>query len=327
MANAVTLLSNTTSPYNFNEQRDVTMLLLNQEQPKVHFLRSDVFAASSHSEQLHRSKQYGDSIENSKKRDIDDCGCLNLRREKPSTNDHIYHDRIKGCNSQVRIESEVDVDSLDDGQTMKIPSRDATRPLWNLVNNLRDNWNTNLARVAPDHTRFNSNQTQNLHSHNPKSSKTFLGNHENNTSTMLKCPLPTEFLPARRTDVGIEGTSRPCPSRRIRSRAIAIKPPTSEEQFEEIRQNTMAAEYDWATWRMYNRIIDHRQKYPLNYHHEESALSAGETLSSPPLRNGMIDSTFAKSRLAVNSNYENLSVSPDQIQHYPEYGEVFELDL
>lgn len=49
-------------------------------------------------------------------------------------------------------------------------------------------------------------------------------------------------------------------SRPPRSRSIAIKhsPPASVETDTSHDQH-----YDWATWRLYHRIVDHRQKHPL----------------------------------------------------------------
>ena len=92
---------------------------------------------------------------------------------------------------------------------------------------------------------------------------------------------------------------------------------------EEIRQNSLAAEYDWATWRMYNRIIEHRQKHPLPYVHEDITASQDTTTSAFVNTEGPDSSGFP-----TVSDDENQSLDEERAQqHYPEYGEVFDLDL
>lgn len=204
-----------------------------------------------------------------------------------------------------------------DGETVsKIRSEfNACGPLMTLVHVLRDSWNdANLAGFTPHHKNQNN-------SHNTNSKEEL---HQKMASTMTALPLPTEYLPSRRVNF----TSVPrghCSSRsrRIRSRSIAIKRPTSEEQLEEIRQNSLAAEYDWATWRMYNRIIEYRQKHPLPHNNEDSATSLEATSSA--LIN--IDGPDSTSDCTVIDD-ENQSLQEEKLQqHYPEYGEVFDLDL
>lgn len=48
------------------------------------------------------------------------------------------------------------------------------------------------------------------------------------------------------------------------SRAIPIESKTDEDDLEEIPENGGHSIYNKATWRMYNRITYHRQKYPVN---------------------------------------------------------------
>lgn len=92
---------------------------------------------------------------------------------------------------------------------------------------------------------------------------------------------------------------------------------------EEIRQNSLAAEYDWATWRMYNRIIEHRQKHPLPYVDEDNSASSETTSSAFINVEGPDSSSFP-----IVSDDENQSLDEEKPQqHYPEYGEVFDLDL
>lgn len=203
------------------------------------------------------------------------------------------------------------------GETVKIRSELKTcGPLMTLVHVLRESWNeTNLPCIAPHH----KNQIL-LVSHNSSSKEQ---SHQNMASTMTAHPFSTEYLPSRQMNL-INSTRGHYPSRsRIRSRSIAIKRPTKEEQMEEIRQNSLAAEYDWATWRMYNRIIEHRQKHPLPYVDEDNSASSEATSSAFINVEGPDSSSFP-----IVSDDENQSLDEEKPQqHYPEYGEVFDLDL
>ena len=77
--------------------------------------------------------------------------------------------------------------------------------------------------------------------------------------------------------------------RRVRSRAIAIKPPSNSRARQQQHRNDLEAEihqptsaeamYDWATWRMYNRIIDHRQKHPLGTDYESQSPASTKSCS------------------------------------------------
>lgn len=71
--------------------------------------------------------------------------------------------------------------------------------------------------------------------------------------------------------------------RRTRSRAIAIrrKPERSEGSESDSSDEHM---YDWATWRMYNRIIDHRQRHPVKekYYRNNESPSCGQTFLLSP---------------------------------------------
>ena len=71
-------------------------------------------------------------------------------------------------------------------------------------------------------------------------------------------------------------TSRP--TRRTRTRSIAIKQnPRSSRHYEdsEVDVSQSTRMYDMATWQMYNRIIDYRQRNPLssNYHQDSAEAS------------------------------------------------------
>ena len=72
-------------------------------------------------------------------------------------------------------------------------------------------------------------------------------------------------------------TSRP--TRRTRTRSIAIKQnPRSSRHYEdsEVDVSQSTRMYDMATWQMYNRIIDYRQRNPLssNYHQDSAEASS-----------------------------------------------------
>ena len=48
------------------------------------------------------------------------------------------------------------------------------------------------------------------------------------------------------------------------SKAIAIQRTDPNKMTDENDATTISSSmYDWATWRMYNRIVDHRQKHPV----------------------------------------------------------------
>lgn len=69
-----------------------------------------------------------------------------------------------------------------------------------------------------------------------------------------------------------------------------------------------AAEYEWATWRMYNRIVDHRQKNPLQTSY--TSTSSTERTTDNEMTNRIVDSN--SSRVTFEDNLE---------------GEIFDLDL
>jgi hypothetical protein len=230
-----------------------------------------------------------------------------------------YHGKhLTGSDSRRGIKHSY-ADSLDAGQTgYKIPF-DAdceSKHGWNIVQILRENWNKgNISQISEHH--------KNSHNPNPieKASQNIIID-----PTMTARILPKEHLPSRRMDINNTMSRGHCSTRsRIRSRSIAIKRPTNDEKLEEIRQNSLAAEYDWATWRMYNRIIDHRQKHPLTYQYDESAESLDASSSS--LQKEGWDS-FSRPITSYDGNLTTVSLEGDEVQQYnPEYGEVFELDL
>jgi hypothetical protein len=113
---------------------------------------------------------------------------------------------------------------------------------------------------------------------------------------------------------------RACSARRHRSRAIAIKRMSRDEKPQEIRESSAAAEYDWATWRMYNRIIDYRQKFPVNYRHEDASPE-----SSLPTLNLRLNDLAANARELRDPSSAGLSTY--DLHDYPEYGEIFDLDM
>ncbi len=92
-----------------------------------------------------------------------------------------------------------------------------------------------------------------------------------------------------------------------RSRSIAIKTPqhasyASQSEISASEEDSASNErmYDWATWRMYNRIVDHRRNQPLP--------SPSQRLSDPP----------------INSFAMNASEPSSEYFHD---GEVFELEI
>lgn len=289
------------------------MMLFNKEIAKVNYFRSDrhLDTRSHQSDRIHRKKQNSSPATFVRKADMNKQGCLKIRTD-PSNMVDSPHGRVDGLDSHEGIGK---VDVSEDGQTLlmsKIPLHDGSRGMWNLVASLRGdaNW-PNGSRLVADH-KISSPHKANLRD----DSNHFIENPPTTSDkTMIAQRLPKEYLPTRRIDMPSEEAR---PSRRVRSRAIAIKRPSSDEQLDEIRQSTVAAEYDWATWRMYNRIIDHRQKYPLNYHPNDS-MTREDHSSTSGSGHGTTESAFPP------QEFENLPVSSEPT--YPEYGEVFELDL
>jgi hypothetical protein len=100
-----------------------------------------------------------------------------------------------------------------------------------------------------------------------------------------------------------DNTSRP------RSRAIAIKnrDRCAEDLASSQNEATSERMYDWATWRMYNRIVDHRRN---------QMFSAPSSLPSP------VDQpdSLHEQNMTFASNYLPSS-------DYVHDGEVFELDI
>jgi hypothetical protein len=114
---------------------------------------------------------------------------------------------------------------------------------------------------------------------------------------------------------------------RTRSRAIAIKPNSSNKFHrahndvvgdDENLGNTPTCDkmYDWATWRLYHRIIDHRQKYPLSPAYYESDASSD---ASPTSTAAFEDHVFAP----ASSMKQTSLRQPDSTLD----GEVFELEI
>jgi hypothetical protein len=102
----------------------------------------------------------------------------------------------------------------------------------------------------------------------------------------------------------VENTS--CP----RSRAIAIKnrDPCAEDSTSSQNEATSERMYDWATWRMYNRIADHRRN---------QRLSVPSSLPSPAEQ----PDSLREQHMTFTSNRHLLS------SDYVQDGEVFELDI
>jgi hypothetical protein len=97
---------------------------------------------------------------------------------------------------------------------------------------------------SPHHHKFESNGVSNA-------------NQSNMTSTLaLHTPLSHPMISSSACRYGLQsGSQRTC------SRAIAIKRNPVREVLDEDSVNDRT--YDWATWRMYNRIVDHRMKHPI----------------------------------------------------------------
>lgn len=109
---------------------------------------------------------------------------------------------------------------------------------------------------------------------------------------------------------------------RSRTRSIAIKrtPQQARKREEPDDISEGSNMYDWATWRMYNRIVDHRRKNSVrsyNYYDDSTEASTETQQSYPHFR--------AMSTMVNAADYEH-SFPLDQPEYLLE-GEVFDLDL
>jgi hypothetical protein len=106
-----------------------------------------------------------------------------------------------------------------------------------------------------------------------------------------------------------------------RSRAIRIqrnsKASVNLDDLDEIPRSNDRSMYAWATWRMYNRIVDHRQKYPTTQNEDTSSIDASETSQfASPLFN----------RSSDNGNHEAACPMPIHHSDYSQEFEVFDFD-
>ncbi|GKY99353.1 hypothetical protein MPSEU_000890400 [Mayamaea pseudoterrestris] len=91
------------------------------------------------------------------------------------------------------------------------------------------------------------------------------------------------------------GTSDDSAESKTRSRGIPIQrsPPShassEDSSSSESPDDACKETYDWATWRMYNRIIDHRAKYPVNASYLYSSSPGASTGHSPHFSSPLID--------------------------------------
>jgi len=122
-----------------------------------------------------------------------------------------------------------------------------------------------------------------------------------------------------------------------RSRAIAIQSSrdsakSRQQLLEETLQGEAAAEYDWATWRMFNRITSYREKHPVHYHHEDDEEEAVETETKGA---DFTASRFphgvpSKSKTHATEKQQPLptqTILPAAMDLSEDFGAVFQLDL
>lgn len=98
-----------------------------------------------------------------------------------------------------------------------------------------------------------------------------------------------------------------------RSRSIPIKRSRHACEINE-NETTEAAEYDWATWRLYNRITSYREKYPVKYEPNQRVLQTSSSSSS----NANVN--------RGDSDRRDGEIREESIASH-HYGEMFELDL
>jgi hypothetical protein len=123
--------------------------------------------------------------------------------------------------------------------------------------------------------------------------------------------------PTSTTTTAMKGDEQ---NQRPRSRAIAIKrntrPGSTASNEDGLDEPTCSTEqmYDWATWRMYNRITDHRRRHPIRYFENPVVASAEERGQGNELKDAASCGRVGSSR---------------RLQHEEHFfdGEVFDLEL
>jgi hypothetical protein len=122
----------------------------------------------------------------------------------------------------------------------------------------------------------------------------------NNSINMSNCYNPGYHIQARPSQWADDVNTRP------RSRAIAIKRSKrcSDDMASGHSKESSEKMYDWATWRMYNQIVDHQRNQRLNVpgplsvapehpaHHDASqtalAYASSQTSSSDYIHDGEV---------------------------------------
>lgn len=128
-----------------------------------------------------------------------------------------------------------------------------------------------------------------------------------------------------------------------RSRAIAIQSSPSDKTnsrqqiLEETLQSEAAAEYDWATWRMFHRITSYREKHPVNYYRDDDDDEVVETETTTDAK-GADDRLASRSSHGVPTKSKNHAtgkqqpppsqiIPPAAMDLSEDFGAVFQLDL
>ena len=113
------------------------------------------------------------------------------------------------------------------------------------------------------------------------------------------------------------GVSRQKTISRRRSRAIAIKQTPAawviQDDSAEDDRDGYAADLEWSTWCMYNRILDHRQKHPVGAEHE---LTSQES-----------DVQSTSTAAQCHQHFPVLTAHQVHFNEEPLEGEVFDFEL
>jgi hypothetical protein len=110
---------------------------------------------------------------------------------------------------------------------------------------------------------------------------------------------------------------------RPRSRSIPIKIKTAEADDSDGNRDNNMDSYDLATWRMYNRIVDHRQRYPVNF---SQNVAPGE-ISRQASYVANLYIRYHSSDNVKLASCERVDPVPVPASNYYLEGEVFELEL
>lgn len=128
----------------------------------------------------------------------------------------------------------------------------------------------------------------------------------------------TNTMGAQRVDTS--PASSPIPITRTRSLAIPIEDRSEEDDYSEEESTEL---YDSATWRLYHRIVEHRQTHPLTSSYFDRVKATTESTGE-----SCLDQSLAASLGVLPQHAWNSALAAAAARHSePLEGEIFDLEL